>query len=85
MAVVLVHQGPTVTRARYEETVRKLTGGKDRLDSPSDWPVEGIVRDHRSQEFPEVDDARWMTLDDARNALIAGQQGFLDRLLAAVA
>ena len=37
------------------------------------------------QEFPEVDDARWMTLDDARNALIAGQQGFLDRLLAAVA
>lgn len=43
MAVVLVHQGPTLTRARYEETVRKLTGGKDRLDSPSDWPVEGLL------------------------------------------
>lgn len=43
MAVVLVHQGPTVTQANYEETIRKLTGGKDRMDSPSDWPVEGLL------------------------------------------
>ena len=34
----------------------------------------------RQQEFPEVDMARWMTLADARRALIAGQHGFLDRL-----
>jgi predicted NUDIX family NTP pyrophosphohydrolase len=34
----------------------------------------------RLQEFPEVDAARWMTLADARSALIAGQHGFLDRL-----
>ena len=33
------------------------------------------------QEFPEVDDGRWMTLDDARKALITGQQGFLDALV----
>ena len=43
MAVVLVHHGPTVTRERYDETVRGLTGGKDRVESPSDWPVEGLL------------------------------------------
>jgi len=34
----------------------------------------------RLQEFPEVDDARWMSLPDARRALLSGQLGFLDRL-----
>ncbi len=44
MAVVLVHQGPTVTRERYEEIVHRLTDGdKDRMESPSDWPVEGLL------------------------------------------
>ena len=43
MAVVLVHQGPTVTRERYDEVVRRLTEGKDRVESPSDWPVEGLL------------------------------------------
>ncbi len=43
MAVVLVHQGPSVTQERYEETVRRLTGGKNRVESPSDWPVEGLL------------------------------------------
>ena len=36
----------------------------------------------RQQEFPEVDDGRWMDLAAARVALIDGQLGFLDRLLA---
>jgi hypothetical protein len=43
MAVVLVHQGPTVTQERYEEVVRRLSDGKSRLESPTDWPVEGIL------------------------------------------
>lgn len=43
MPVVLIHQGPSVTQENYEATVRKLTGGKSRLDSPSDWPVEGLL------------------------------------------
>ena len=44
MAVVLVHQGPSITQERYEETVRKLTDdGKSRMQSPSDWPVEGLL------------------------------------------
>jgi hypothetical protein len=43
MPVVLVHQGRTVTRERYEESIRKLTGGKDRLATRTDWPVEGLL------------------------------------------
>jgi hypothetical protein len=43
MAVVLVHQGPTLTKERYEETVRKLTDGKSQMESPSDWPVAGLL------------------------------------------
>ncbi len=42
MSVVLVHQGPTLTRERYEEIVRKMTG-KSRLESPADWPVDGLL------------------------------------------
>jgi hypothetical protein len=51
MAVILIHQGPTVTRENYEETVRKLTGGKSRLESPSDWPVAGLLV-HAAGESP---------------------------------
>ena len=43
MAVVLVHQGPGLTQQSYEEAVRRLTGGKSRLESPADWPVEGVL------------------------------------------
>jgi hypothetical protein len=43
MAVVLVHQGPTVTQEGYEEVVRRLTNGKSRMESPSDWPVAGLL------------------------------------------
>lgn len=43
MPVVLVHQGPTLTRERYEEAVKKVTGGKSRLETPADWPVEGLL------------------------------------------
>ena len=36
MAVVLVHQGPSLTQETYEEVVRKLTGGANRTDPPGD-------------------------------------------------
>jgi hypothetical protein len=52
MSVVLVHQGPTLTRDKYEEVVRKLTGGNNRLESASDWPVEGLLM-HVSGESPQ--------------------------------
>ena len=43
MAVVLVHHGPSVTQERYEEAVKRLTGGTGRLETPADWPVEGLI------------------------------------------
>jgi hypothetical protein len=42
MPVVLVHQGPTLTQESYEKIVRKL-GGKNHMESPADWPVEGLL------------------------------------------
>jgi hypothetical protein len=50
MPVVLVHQGPTVTAENYRATVQKLAG-KDKLESVSDWPVEGILF-HSAGESP---------------------------------
>ncbi len=41
MAVVVVFEGET--QEQYEETVRKITGGKSRMESPADWPVEGLL------------------------------------------
>jgi hypothetical protein len=43
MPVVLVHQGPTLTREQYEAAVGKLTGGKTRLETRADWPVAGLM------------------------------------------
>jgi hypothetical protein len=43
MPIVLVHQGPTLTQEKYDEVVRRLTGGKSRMESPSDWPVQGLL------------------------------------------
>lgn len=41
MPMVLV--SPEFTQQQYEETVRLLTGGRSRLESPADWPVEGLL------------------------------------------
>src|SRR3712207_741030 len=43
MPVVLVHEGSTLTQERYEEAVRRLTGGRSRLEKPADWPVDGLL------------------------------------------
>jgi hypothetical protein len=52
MAVVLVHQGPSLTQEKYEETVRRLSGGKSRMESVSDWPVEGLLM-HAAGQSPQ--------------------------------
>lgn len=52
MPVVLVHQGPSLSQERYDEVVRKLTRGKARLESPSDWPVEGLLM-HVAGQSPQ--------------------------------
>lgn len=43
MAIVTVFQSPSLTQSRYEESVRRLTGGRPRMETPSDWPVEGLL------------------------------------------
>ena len=50
MPVVLVHEGTGLTKQNYEETVRRITGGKG-LSSPEDWPVEGLLV-HAAGEGP---------------------------------
>ena len=42
MPIVAVFEAPGLTQQNYEETVRRLTG-KNRMSSPSDWPVEGLL------------------------------------------
>jgi len=41
--ILAVHRTPSLTQERYEEVVRRLTGGKSRIDSLDDVPFQGIV------------------------------------------
>ena len=41
MPVVVVFEG--VSQEQYEESVRKFTGGRERMESPADWPVPGLL------------------------------------------
>ena len=44
MPIIAVFQSPSLTQQTYEETVRRLTGGKkSRMESAADWPVEGLL------------------------------------------
>ena len=45
-----------------------------------EWPP----RSGRTQTFPEVDRAAWVGLDDAERLLAKNQQGFVERLRAAL-
>jgi hypothetical protein len=48
---VVVFQAPKFDRERYERTVFKITDGKSRVESPADWPVEGLSA-HAAGESP---------------------------------
>jgi predicted NUDIX family NTP pyrophosphohydrolase len=41
-----------------------------------EWPP----RSGRQRSFPEVDRAAWLSLDEARRKILAGQRPFIDRL-----
>jgi hypothetical protein len=43
MAIIAVFQSPSLTQAKYEDSVRQLTGGRSRLQTAADWPVEGLL------------------------------------------
>ena len=42
MAIIAVFDDPTLTKQSYEESIRRLTG-KEKAESLTDWPVEGLV------------------------------------------
>ena len=42
MLIMAVHHTPSLTRERYEEVVRRLTG-KDRIGSAADLPFDGLL------------------------------------------
>ena len=42
MLIMAVHRTPSLTRERYEEVVRRLTG-KERIENPSDLPFPGLI------------------------------------------
>jgi predicted NUDIX family NTP pyrophosphohydrolase len=45
------------------------------------FPLEWPPRSGRIVEFPEIDEARWVAVDVAREKLVAGQVAALDALL----
>ena len=49
MAIMMVHQGPTLTRERYGQVVARLTDGKGRQelgveDAPRTFPAHAFVK-----------------------------------------
>jgi predicted NUDIX family NTP pyrophosphohydrolase len=46
-----------------------------------EWPPKS----GKTQQFPEVDRVGWFNIPEARKRIIAGQRGFLDQLIAALA
>ncbi|MFF1878969.1 NUDIX domain-containing protein [Leifsonia sp. NPDC058230] len=44
------------------------------------FPLEWPPRSGRIQEFPEVDDARWFPIGEARSKVVKGQRSILDAL-----
>lgn len=56
MPIVAVFQSPSLTREKYEQVVRKLTGGKrSRMESTADWPVAGILAHAAGQSVAGAD------------------------------
>jgi hypothetical protein len=43
MPIIADFHSPSLTRENYEESIRQLSGGKSRMESPSDWPVKGLL------------------------------------------
>ena len=42
MSIIAVFDDPTLTKESYEESIRQMMG-KEKAESPSDWPVEGLL------------------------------------------
>ena len=49
------------------------------------FSIEWPPKSGRQQEFPEADRVEWFSLEEARERIVKGQAGFLDRLVAKIA
>jgi predicted NUDIX family NTP pyrophosphohydrolase len=66
-------------------TVWAAEGDLDAATARSNtFPLEWPPRSGRIQEFPEIDRAAWLSVEEARTKLVRGQVPLLDRLLAAL-
>jgi len=52
MPVVVVFQSPSLTQEQYEQVIGRLTDGKKRMESLSDWPADGILA-HAAGQGPD--------------------------------
>lgn len=43
MPILGIHHVPSLNQARYEQVVRRLTGGQSRVESQSDAGIEGLL------------------------------------------
>jgi len=48
------------------------------------FSIEWPPKSGKMQEFPEVDRAAWFSFEEARERILKGQSGFLDRLVARI-
>lgn len=49
---------------------------------PGTFEMEWPPRSGRTATFPELDRVSWLSVDEARGLIVAGQAAFLDRLIA---
>jgi hypothetical protein len=49
--ILATHLTPTLTQERYDEVVRRLTGGKAKIEAPEDLPFDGLLA-HASGQGP---------------------------------
>jgi predicted NUDIX family NTP pyrophosphohydrolase len=83
--VALVHLGEFRQRSGKLLTVWAGEGDLDPADVvPGTFSMEWPPRSGRTEEFPEIDRVAWLSPDDARPRLVAGQRPVVDRLLEVV-
>ena len=81
----LIDLGQVTQRSGKVVTAWAVAGDLDASAIVSNtFPLEWPPRSGRTQEFPEVDRADWLTVDAARAKILPAQEPFLDRLVEAV-
>ncbi|MCM2419534.1 MULTISPECIES: hypothetical protein [unclassified Streptomyces] len=43
MAILVIFEFPGMTQADYQQSVVKVTGGRDTVKNSADWPVPGLI------------------------------------------